>query len=264
MKMYYGMSDFSAKLENETYDGALYVSYRLLLNELDAPLDFIYAPYKRTQRLLTEAEPACTFYALKTAPREQAHYFSLPLTFLSTPRLYIRGDKPLDDDLLNENGELKSLEAFFDAKPDALMLLIDGVSYGDALDSRLAALSERNIVKRASGDRHNKLSGMFFRDRVDIALIYPQEVKQHLALNPEDTEPFQSYVIAGVPATTSGYIMCNQYPQTEALIARVNQALMRLYDTTAFIEGQLRHSPGSEFPVLEAAILEAKQLSAKE
>ncbi|WP_414829337.1 hypothetical protein [Alteromonas sp. H39] len=264
VKMYYGMSNFPEKLEQPAHDGALYISYRLLLNELNAPLDFMYAPYKRTQRLLTEAEPACTFYALKTAQREKEFHFSLPVTFLSTPRLYIRGEKPLDDALLNENGELRSLQAFFDAQPDALMLLIDGVSYGDALDSHIAELPSRNIVKRASGDRHNKLSGMFFRDRVDIALIYPQEVQQHLAMNPDDAEPFQSYVIAGVPATTSGYIMCNRHPQTEALIAKVNEALLRLYDTPAYIEGQLRHSPESEYSLLEAAISETKQQSTKE
>lgn len=261
VKMYYGMPDFPVKLEDASYDGALYVSYRLLLEELGAPLDFIYAPYKRTQRMLTEAEPACTFYALKTAQRESTYNFSLPLTFLSTPRLYIRGDKTLDEKLLNEKGELRSLQIFFDAQPDALMLLIDGVSYGDALDAHLAELPKHNIVKRASGDRHNKLSGMFFRDRVDIALIYPQEVKQYLASHPNHSEPFQSYVVAGIPATTSGYIMCNKHANTEAFIDKVNGVLMELYDTPAYIEGQLRHSPESEYPLLEAAILATKQQS---
>lgn len=261
--MYYGMSDFQRKLKDPSHDGALYVSYRLLLDELASPPAFIYAPYKRTQRLLAEATPACTFYALKTTPREQNYNFSLPVTFLSTPRLYIRGDTPLDETLLNENGELRSLRAFFEARPDALMLLIDGVSYGDALDEMIAEIPERNIVKRASGDRHNKLSGMFFRDRVDIALIYPQEVKQHLATNPGDNEPFQSYVVAGIPATTSGYIMCNRNQQTAELLTQVNQALIRLYDTPAYIEGQLRHSPESEYPLLEAAINDAKEQASK-
>ncbi len=239
--IYYGKESFLKDIANSSVQNTLPKTYRLLLSKLNVPIDFVYSPFKRSLRELKDEKPACNYYALENTQRKNDYIFSLPLTFLPSPRVYTRS--PIKPSLLNQEGEIKSLEATLVAQPGNIILLTESISYGEELDKLIAQLPARNIVWRASGDMHNKVSEMFFKHRTQIALIYPQEVRQFLSAHPEGKSDYYSYGIQGVPAIVGAKIMCNKHPENVEFLNKVNQAVLTLYDDKEYIDTQLLHTP---------------------
>lgn len=262
--IYFGNPDFPRQLEREGASrDALVNTYRMLTDQLETPFRFVQAPYKRTQRYLDDPQsPACNYYALETEARAQQYRFSLPLTFLLTPRLYVRGDTDLAASLLTGDDETISLARFVSAQTDTPLLLMDDISYGDELDTLIAELPDEQVVWRSSAHRYNKLSGMFFRGRISATLIYPQEVALYLHNNPDTAVAYRSYAVAGTPSTTTGKLMCNNHPTALRLLREVNQVLMALYESPEYRAVHQLTVPAAEMPVLEKAMEQARQVAA--
>ncbi|NMH60866.1 hypothetical protein [Alteromonas ponticola] len=255
-RVYYGMESFLRDVANPADQNALPKTYRLLLPKIELPIEFVYAPFKRILRHLVDDEPACHYYALENGERKNQFLFSLPMTFLPSPRVYTR--VPVDQRMLNERGEIKSLTNTVQAQPGGVILLTESISYGDELDAFIEQIPARNIVWRASGDRHNKVSEMFFKDRTQMALVYPQEAQQYLASQQEDEKPFFSYGIEGVPAIMGGKLMCNKFTQNDAFLKAFNQGILALYEDKDYIATQQRHTPDELRQSLHEAIMHAK------
>ncbi|MCW8093177.1 hypothetical protein [Alteromonas sp. ASW11-130] len=250
--IYYGKESFLQEVADPSVQSALPKTYRLLLPKISFPIKFVYSPFKRSLRFLQGNAPACNFYALENAERGNHYLFSLPLTFLPSPRVYTRA--AVSESLLNEKGEIKSLTEMVQAHPSHVILLTDSISYGDELDRFIAQIPSRNIVWRASADRHNKISEMFFRNRAQIALIYPQEAHEYLTNHLEDDEVFYSYGVEGIQPIVGGKIMCNKFPQNEELINELNRGILSLYKDKDYIATQQLHTPEPLRPLLIDAI----------
>ncbi|MCW8109126.1 hypothetical protein OPS25_11520 [Alteromonas ponticola] len=256
VRIYYGMESFLKDVANPADQDALPTTYRLLLPKINVPMEFVYAPFKRSLRHLLENEPACHFYALENGERKTQHLFSLPITFLPSPRVYTR--TPVEEKMLNNKGEIISLTETVQMQPARVILLTESISYGDELDTFIKQIPARNIVWRASGDRHNKVSEMFFKHRTQMALIYPQEAHQYLETQPGNDRKYYSYGIEGVPAIVGGKMMCNKFPQNEAFLEEFNQGILGLYDDEEYIATQQRHTPDALRDLLHEAITRAK------
>ncbi|MCU7554713.1 hypothetical protein OCL06_08890 [Alteromonas sp. ASW11-19] len=262
--IYFGNPDFPRQLEHaDASRDALINTYRMLTDRLEAPFRFVHAPFKRTLRYLDDEQtPACNYYALETAARAQKYRFSLPLTFLLTPRLYVRGNPGIASGQLNEGGELTSLANFVSGRTEEPLLLMDDISYGDELDNIIAGLPANRVIWRSSANRYNKLSGMFFRGRISATLIYPQEVALYLHNYPDAAVPYQSYAVAGAPSTTTGKLMCNSHPTALRFLREVNRVMVALYDSPEYRAAHRLTVPAPELPVLEKAMEQARQLAA--
>ncbi len=255
--IYYGKESFLEDVANPSVQAALPKTYRLLLSKLNVPIEFEYSPFKRSLRELNGEEPACNYYAVENAERKDHFLFSLPLTFLPSPRVYTHS--PIDRYLLNEEGEIESLEQTLEAQPGKVILLTESISYGDELDKLISQLPERNIVWRASGDMHNKVSEMFFKHRTQMALTYPQEIKQFLSDHAVPDSAYYSYGVQGVPAIVAGKIMCNKHPANAAYLNDINKGILALYDDKEYLDTQLFHTPVELQTLLVEAIMRAQQ-----
>lgn len=227
------MTDSEAFVTSVTNDegyGTISTVYALLFNKIGLPEKLTLTPLNRQDRILEQTQyAACSLYRFKTQERAKKFAFSKMIYFMLHYRLYQQFDEsPLADDLLNQNGELTSLSALFEARPNSNLLIIPSFSYGDVIDAQLASVADSVKIEWSGGNPHNRLSSLFFAKRADYTLMFPAEVADYIKQNNSGTA-YRRYSIANVDHATKGYIMCNKHPDAYAFIDKVNKALPELY-----------------------------------
>lgn len=227
------MTDSEAFVTSVTNDegyGTISTVYALLFNKIGLPEKITLTPLNRQDRILEQTEyAACSLYRFKTLQRAKKFAFSKMIYFMLHYRLYQQADEsPLADDLLNQNRELTSLSALFEARPNSNLLVIPFLSYGDVIDAQLASVADSVKIEWSGGNPHNRLSSLFFAKRADYTLMFPAEVADYLKQNNSGTA-YRRYSIANVDHATKGYMMCNKHPDAYAFIDKVNKALPELY-----------------------------------
>jgi hypothetical protein len=96
----------------------------------EAVIKFLPSTRLQSELNADTEKPICALFKLKTSARLDKYYFSLPISFLPTNRLYLRpGMPPLPLELLNEKGELKYIPQLFNGKQDTILYWGD-ISYG--------------------------------------------------------------------------------------------------------------------------------------
>ncbi|WP_395343161.1 hypothetical protein PN836_002775 [Ningiella sp. W23] len=243
------MTDSHAFIEQvSTNNGVGTISsvYDLLYQRIGLPKNLAYVPLNRQNRLLELGEePLCTLYRFKTKEREQRYFFSKPIYFLLHYKLYQQSDlPPLPSEILNEDGELISLNALADALPDSTFLLLPEFSYGNVLDPQIDALPNQSTLTWSGNEAHNRLSVLFLSRRGDFALMFPSEVFALGKVNPQLR--YRSYSVAGVPSATFGYMMCTKHEATQRYIEEVNAAMSEIYRSDDYLNAHFDFNRASE------------------
>jgi uncharacterized protein (TIGR02285 family) len=192
-----------------------------------------------TIRLLAELDidteqSKCALFKLKTAERLDNYYFSLPISFLSTNRLYLRpGMQALSVDLLNEDGEIKNITSLFNDNQNTILLWQD-ISYGELVDAALRKIPSKNKIIIKGLTSHGSSAKMIERGRTNYAILFPSEVAEFES----EMQPFDllSYRIDGTEPISTGHLMCNKTDASKAWLDKFNAVLVELYESPEFIK----------------------------
>ncbi|WP_119863046.1 hypothetical protein [Pseudoalteromonas sp. MSK9-3] len=237
---------FTGKVEPINIAGA---TNNMLLDAIgEYPIEFVPSSYKRALRIMSQQpHPTCLFNKVKTPIREANFLFSLPINLYLSRRLYIHSHAdPLEETLLDKQGNVKSLPLLFDAHKNKLIVIASDFSYGPFLDEQLTQVSSENKVIREGSNHYDTVYRMFNLRRVDFLLAYPAEIYRHVKI---DKATYQSYRMANSPEYILGHVMCNDTKVSRAFITKVNDIMVTLYKQESFIEAHLKYLPEEEHSI---------------
>lgn len=237
---------FTGKVEPINIAGA---TNNMLLNAIgEYPIEFVPSSYKRALRIMSQQpHPTCLFNKVKTPIREANFLFSLPINLYLSRRLYIHSHvAPLEEALLDKQGNVKSLPLLLDVHKNKLIVIAGDFSYGPFLDEQLAQVNSENKVLIEGSNHYETVYRMFNLRRVDFLLAYPAEMYRHVKI---DKATYQSYRIANSPEYILGHVMCNDTKMTRAFITKVNDVMVKLYKQESFIEAHLNYLPEEEHSI---------------
>ncbi len=186
---------------------------------------------------------SCAINRIKTSKRLENNLYSLPINLYLELRLYAKRNKnkpPFPQSVLNNKSELSSLAQLFTLKPNHILGVDQGRSFGAFLDKQINELNEHNLVVRSGGIRSLSVAYMLFKNRVDYVIDYPSEMK--LALD----EFAGKITLDSVKVTTGnnyivGYIACSKSDFGQQTIEDINKELLKLYKTPDFYQAHARY-----------------------
>lgn len=200
------------------------------LNEITAEVlaqagiaaSFTALPAKRIlDEIMVEELAACSVGWFKTPEREAVARFSLPL-WRDPPYVAL-----MSAETAARFGGRSSLTALFG---DAGLRLgvLDGFSYGDFIDARIAA-EARNIYRMTGAQR--QLARMLGEGRVDYMLIAPVEIDNLLESSGLTADGFAEVALDDVPAGPTRHLICGRGVPV-GVMERMDQAIrdLRLYE----------------------------------
>lgn len=251
--IYYDYESFVEAYETQQPKNAVLASTLLFVENITHHAAIEFLP---TTRLLSQLDthtdkPACALFKLKTQERLATYYFSLPINFMSTNRLYLRpGMQPLSTELLNEEGELKNITALFDGNQNTILVWRD-ISYGELVDASLKNIPLKNKVVIQGLSSHGISAKMINRGRADYAIVFPSEVAEFES----DTQPVDllSYRIDGIEPISTGHLMCNKTEASKAWLNKFDNILIELYESPEFLKASIfKINPQEELLVVKA------------
>ena len=196
------------------------------LGELGYQLDFVKATGDRAERMLHNEVSACISSRIKNTTREKFSIFSLPHESYLGQQLYrLAQASPLNENVLNNRGEIISLARLFGHYPAQVLAIASGVSYGVRIDQQIAELSNNNVFIRAGANRISSLMNMLLKNRIDYIISYPQDIN---IINRDDVH-LESYTIADSPLYFIGHVSCSKTASGQKIIESINVILQQAY-----------------------------------
>lgn len=218
---------------------------QMLVNELGYKEPVLHVPLVRSFAYMQHGENICVLNKIKAPQREKNHLYSLPLSFFQTQRFYqLASLPPIDEHLLNKEGQLLSVSLVMEAYPDAFIVLPEEFSFGEKIDEDLKQVSREQILYVANDVYYSRFMDMFAKGKSDFALIFPASI--YLSYGEQMPVSVRSYSIAGNPSHVSGHVICPDTPQGAKHIARINAAIKRIYLKAEFIDSHTRYLPAQD------------------
>jgi hypothetical protein len=217
----------------------------------EAVIKFLPSIRLQTELNADTEKPICVLFKLKTSERSDKYYFSLPISFLPTTRIYLRpGMPPLPLELLNEKSELKYIAPLFNDKQNTILFWGD-ISYGELVDNALKKLPSENKVVIKGVSSNGLLINMIERGRADYAIMFPSEVAEFGSK--ELVFDLLSYKINGIEPISTGHLMCNKNEASKAWLSKFNDILVEMYQSAEFTKANTFNiTPQEEILVINA------------
>ena len=217
----------------------------------EAVIKFLPSIRLQTELNADTEKPICALFKLKTRERSDKYYFSLPISFLPTNRLYLRPEMPpLPLELLNEKGELKYIRPLFNDNQNTI-LYWDSISYGELVDDALKNLPSENKVVISGVSSNGLLINMIEHSRADYAIMFPSEVAEFGSKEPGFD--LLSYKISGIEPISTGHLMCNKNEASKAWLSKFNNILVEMYQSAEFTKANTFDiTPQEEILVIKA------------
>ena len=201
------------------------------LEDLGYQLNFIKATGDRAEKMLKEETNACMSSRIKNSRRETFSFFSLPHDLYLGLQLYrVTQAQPLNEKVLNNQGELISLTRLFEYYPDKILAIPSAVSYGVEIDKQIKRLSTNNVFTRVGNSRIASLVNMLLKNRIDYIIFFPQDIKR---IN-QDKISLENYIISGSPPYFLGHVACSKTTSGKKTIAHIDAILQKAYLSTEF------------------------------
>jgi len=196
------------------------------LGELGYQLDFVKATGDRAEKILHNEVRACISSRIKNSKREKFSIFSLPHEIYLGQQLYrVAQALPLNENVLNNRGEIINLALLFSHYPEQVLAIASGVSYGERIDQQILGLSNKNIFIRAGASRIASLMKMLLKNRIDYIISYPQDIN----IIKQDNVHLESYTIADSPSYFIGHVSCSKTAEGQKIIDNINNILKKAY-----------------------------------
>ncbi|MDO6565537.1 hypothetical protein Q4561_00565 [Alteromonas sp. 1_MG-2023] len=226
---------------------------QLLLDAIDYNKPILEVSLKRSFQQIENGESVCVINKIKSAEREKKYTISLPLNFFQTQKLYqLASLAPLAPELLNENGEVVSIQKALNAFKASAIVLPETYSFGERVDNDLSNIDDSQIITLSNSTFFTRFMKIISAGKADFALIFPASLYQSFG----DTQPVEmrSYAIANNPKFVSGHMICGKTPEALAFIEKVNAAIKSIYSKPIFIEAHTKYLPANSKQIIERAI----------
>lgn len=260
-EIYYDYLPFQEVLATNTPINQVSASSLMLVNKIRGHFrEISFQPTLRVLRALDNSEtPVCALFKLTTPQREKDYVVSLPVSFLSTNRLFMRKDfGEINRLTLNTSGRIKSLSALFKHHPESKLIYWRDISYSTYIDEQIALLPEKNKHVVTGISSHGSLVKLLGRNRADFAILNPSEKRDY------DREhgilELPSYQIEGIDAVSTGHLICNKSPSTEMFIDTVDSIMLQLYSQESFVAANTDKLKPKERILIVRAIEASKSL----
>lgn len=223
------------------------------LENIGYKLNFIKASGKRVNHFIMNSDNACISNRIKTKERESFSVFSLAHDIYLGLKLYRRSQvKPFPPEVINEKGDIHSLNTLFKYNTNKILAIASGISYGSAIDEQIKAVAEKNLFKRTGGTRLRSLAEMFFRKRVDYVLYYPADMN----LIANDSVELESYRLANTSPYILGHVNCSKSQYGNEIIEDINKILVKKYKEYDFYYSHEKWVTNSDLATLREYYIE--------
>lgn len=172
-------------------------------------------PARQTEEIKRGRDATCGLGWFKRPERETYASFTDPI-YHDRPTIVVARK----DDARFTDG--MSLQASF-KDPARTLVVKTGYSYGAAIDAWIKALQPRAEISSVANEL---LLGMIVQDRVDYAVMAPEEAEDLLGSRTDLGAALRPVKLSDAPAGELRYLMCSQATPAD-LIMRINQALPR-------------------------------------
>lgn len=227
--------------------GLEYLGYQLI---------FVKATGDRAEKMLRNEVNACMSNRIKTPQREQFSIFSLPHDLYLGLQLYrVAQSTPLNENVLNNQGEIINLARLFRYYPEQILATASGVSYGAAIDQQIKDLNIHNVFIREGSSRITSIANMLLKNRIEYVIYYPQDIN---AIN-QGNIALESYTIAGSPPYFLGHVSCSKTDVGKEIIHKINGILQQAYLSAEFYYVHEKWLLTGDLPKLRKYYLEVFQ-----
>ncbi|GBL06040.1 hypothetical protein [Glaciecola sp. KUL10] len=209
-------------------------------NMLNKKIVFQVLPSERVWLSLRSPRPTCTPAKIKTKERIDEFLFSLPTGITASSRIFSNNANESIADVLNEQGEIKSLVDLANHVDDFLLFHTRNRSYGNFMDQQIKSLAPAFRQELASTTGFAAEVRLFLASRSSYLVATP--ILLHRAYPDVLRESFH-YKIAGSPSYSLGHIMCNDTVQTRAFIEEFNTALKIMHANGVYTQIQIDAYP---------------------
>ncbi|MEW6991872.1 hypothetical protein AADZ91_14445 [Colwelliaceae bacterium 6441] len=207
---------------------ASYIESRVIAKLTQYDIQVKRMSMKRIEKVLKTTDNACVANRAKLASRQKHSLFSSPQAFYLTHKLYRYDQKvSLDDHLLNEQGEVKAIHEVLSEKPNQIMGVAEGVSFGAFLDAEIKKIAKHNIYYRGGVNRVTALEGMLYAKRIDFLLALPIDIKP----SAQQALKLEQYPISGAPPYLLAHFNCSKSAAGANVIKDINGILANMYQT---------------------------------
>lgn len=212
----------------------------LLFKQFARSVPVTEVPMARTEHMMDSGASICTMDRVKNNTRDAKYLFSKPVNFYLGYRLYQLAHFPaIASELLNEQGQVKSISQVMQATPYAKLLVQEHFSFGETLDQQISQLPNQQILPLTAPHYHTNFIGMFASNRAEFVIAYPTEMSFFIQSKPELHT--RSYGIVGSPELITGHLMCSDTARNRQFIQSVDQALTKLYRDKRFLLAHTRY-----------------------
>lgn len=195
----------------------------------------------RMLQLMADDPKACAEKTLKTPAREEFMLYSnLPQVIFPGLRVYMRAD----DERFPQQ-ESQQLAQFLRQQQDIRIGLMEGRSYGDALDKVLAMPEvQPQIWHHSSLDSSFALIDMLLAGRIDMLISSPIPVNT-FALRHQRQLDLASFAPLEAPLKLLGYFVCANSVFGEKAIAEINKQHAAAVQQRSYLDAHLQHLDSS-------------------
>lgn len=197
-------------------DGLLFAPVSAALARAGIDADWVEMPSARqTEEIKRSKGAMCGLGWFKRPERESYASFTDPI-YHDRPTVVVARK---DDGRFADGMSLQ--DSFKD--PARTLIVKTGYSYGAIIDEWIKALQPD---AEASSVGNELLLGMIVQNRVDYAIMAPEEAEDLLGSRPELGTSLRAVQLNDAPAGERRYLMCSQATSAD-MIARINKALAR-------------------------------------
>ncbi|WP_100656108.1 hypothetical protein [Alteromonas flava] len=228
-------------------------SVQLLFDILGYETPVNHVPMQRSLKKLDEGATICVVNRIKTNERTDTYAYSLALNFFHTQRLYQHAELPaLSPDLLNDSGEVVSLNRVFESYPEALIVTAKGFSFGENIDRQLRKISHTQKIQLASDTYYQRAIQLLTKGRIQFGLFFPASM--YLQFGERVPVATRQYMIADNPRFTTGHFICADNATGRKTIQILNSGIRNLYGEPEFLALHTRYLPSKSHAEIEAII----------
>ncbi|MCO4798399.1 MAG: hypothetical protein KC484_04240 [Colwelliaceae bacterium] len=175
----------------------------------------------------------CIRNIIKTPEREQYLYFSKPQLILLGKRMFF--SHKFADFFKISKPEVLSFSELSELKPDFILGIEEGRSYGIDLDAMIAQLPDKNKYLKSKDDEEGLLFSMLYRQRIDVLLASPSSMK-FFGRKFQIDQSFESSAIAELSPILKSHIVCSKTPEGKAIIKQFDLAIEEAYQDPTYFQ----------------------------
>lgn len=197
-------------------------------------LDFRLNEYGRALIDYKSQKPTCLFNRRVSKIFQDASY-SLPITKYESRELFFRIDLSHDIRKITDDTGRVSLLKIFENYPDRVLMIGEGLTYGDELDEEIKKIPPNNIYLRAPSGHAGAYINMLEKERIDYLIEYPISFRTPKHIHGR----FSSFKISESPFII-GHLVCNKATPKEVIgqynkaIADSKEALQKIHNEFGF------------------------------